>query len=175
LARKPRITQAALKKVLRFDAATGEFFSRATGHKVGTVNNCGFVVIKVKGRLYSANRLAWLYCYGEWPGFRLKPLNGNKLDIRIKNLIDGSGSPTKQHSARSGCKGVYLDLGSKKKWRAVVWDRGKGILVGRFASKTAASHAYRNRANELSKMRSASAIAKRELIRSSVPREEAIN
>jgi len=45
-----------------------------------------YKVIGLKGKLYKAHRLAWLYKYGEWPDGDIDHINQDTLDNSINNL-----------------------------------------------------------------------------------------
>ena len=77
VARKPALTAARLRELLDYDPATGIFrwrilgrqFNPHEGEEAGALSTCrgNSIVIRIDYRMYHANRLAWLYVYGEWP------------------------------------------------------------------------------------------------------------
>ena len=88
------LTQSRLKKVLYYDANTGDFIrlvSTNNSVKVGDIAgskdvSCGYIKIAVDGKRYLAHRLAWLYEYGEFPDTGLDHINRIRYDNRISNL-----------------------------------------------------------------------------------------
>lgn len=107
------IDQKYLKEALDYDPLTGEFtwkLDRPEHHfkdwrgRNGWLRNIrkgltvGYVaqvtkrnprpyrVIGLKGKLYKAHRLAWLYEYGQWPDGDIDHINQDTLDNRIDNL-----------------------------------------------------------------------------------------
>lgn len=75
------LTQAYLKHRVNYNPGTGIFTWRAEGFKrkadatrlggveCQCINNAGYVVIRVDGKLYLAHRLAYLYMTGSMPDF----------------------------------------------------------------------------------------------------------
>ena len=91
------ITQERLKEILSYNPETGEFSrSRSAGKnyrkKCGWVSKKGYFKIRVDGRQYYAQRLAWLYVHGNHPSGDIDHINHDKLDNRITNLRDVSRS-----------------------------------------------------------------------------------
>lgn len=125
------LTQERLKELLKYDSTTGSIIwvakpckhnSVKIGQTAGYVNNNGYRMIKIKGNLYCAHRLAWLYVHGEFPRLSIDHINGNKADNKLSNLREASYEENVHNSAkRSGCtsqyKGVHWDK-HMQKWRA---------------------------------------------------------
>lgn len=64
------LTQKELKKVLRYDAATGHFFwkkGRNKGSFAGTYDRRAHNIIGIEGKIYKAHDLAFLYIDGNFP------------------------------------------------------------------------------------------------------------
>ena len=66
----------------------------------GSVTSKGYRRIRVKGKLYQAHRLIWLYVYGEFPEGQIDHINGRPSDNRIENLRD----VTHQENNKNACK-----------------------------------------------------------------------
>jgi hypothetical protein len=160
---------------LDYDPETGLFTRRNTGRVTGTVNNCGFVVIKVDGTVYEASRLAWLYCCGEWPPFKLKHINDDKRDNRIANLIRATGLRSiRWPKPRSRSQGIAW-RGRSRKWVAKVWNGTNTVHFGSFSKREDAIRAYDKQRRIIRKALLADAIRERELIQSSVPCKDVIS
>lgn len=85
------MTQEELKSLVVYDQETGRFtkFNNASAYKSGyeykSICARGYARIRLKGKFYSAHRLAWLYVYGDMPE-RIDHIDGNKLNNAISNL-----------------------------------------------------------------------------------------
>lgn len=86
------ISQSELKKHLSYDPLTGYFTRNVSagvskqGSIAGTKHCLGYINIGLKGQIYPAHRLAWLYVYGEFPSGILDHINRVRHDNRIENL-----------------------------------------------------------------------------------------
>lgn len=146
------ITQKDLKQYLEYLPETGEFFAnkksinRPAGRKLGTVHSTGYVVIRIKDKLYKAHRLAWLYMTGEFPGNVIDHINRDKKDNRFVNLRDVTRSDNSENnpikrSNSSGFVGVSW-YAPTKKWRARIMYGYKGKHLGYFQTPQEAHEAY---------------------------------
>ena len=130
---------------------TGIFIYRKTvgsrglvGTQAGTLNNMGYRCIKIKSFLYLEHRLAWFYCFNEWPIDLLDHINRIRDDNRLDNLREVSESDNLQNMGiskrnKSGFKGVSLQSG---RWCARIMISGKEVHLGRFDTPEQAAHAY---------------------------------
>ena len=111
------VTQDRLKEALNYDPETGVFTwaepgrGKRIGRTTGTVNDEGYVVMTIDQRQYRANRLAWLYVYGEWPEGIVDHENRDRADNRISNLRDATFRQNSHNHGlysdnRSGISGV---------------------------------------------------------------------
>lgn len=137
------LTQKRLKELLSYNRKTGKFTwkvkhgSCMPGDQVvdNSIHNRGYIVISIDGKRYPANRLAWLYCYGEMPKSNIGHINHDRSDNRMINLRETvpseSSRNTRIHrSNKSGANGVSWDKFNKK-WKVQIMMRGKSKTVGR--------------------------------------------
>lgn len=146
------LTVEALKSVLRYDPETGLFDRmdqsrlNSTG-RVGTTDKSGYRAICVKGRIYKAHRLAWLYVYGNWPAKQIDHINGDRNDNRLSNLREVCNAENARNRRRPQGSNPYLGV-TKKKWRgehrwcARIMVDGISKHIGYFSTPELASVAY---------------------------------
>lgn len=98
-------------------------------------------------RQYLAHRVIWCLHYGAWPEGQIDHINGVRNDNRAANLRVVQGPENQRNMKRrrdntSGVSGVTWSK-DKKKWRAVVYVKGKTIFLGAFDTFDAAATARR--------------------------------
>lgn len=147
------ITQLELKACLSYDRDTGIFFwtspkkGRKPGAQVGSPNGNGYLRIGINGADYFAHRLAWLYCFGQWPKGVIDHINGNRTDNRLCNLRDVTQveNMLNVHMPRcdntTGYRGVSLHKQSGR-FSARLKAGGKYKHLGLFDSAANAHAAY---------------------------------
>ena len=147
------MNQEQLKSVLHYDAPTGVFRWRhgARGglpwRQAGTINGRGYVQLGVNKKLYLAHRLAWLYCYGQWPTAEVDHINGQTNDNRLCNLriadrLQNSQNKRKpQANNKSGFLGVIYWWRTKT-WKAQIQVNGKNKSLGYYRTPEQAHEAY---------------------------------
>lgn len=145
------LTAERLRSRLRYDPLTGQFFWLARGQGVpdpsreaGRVNSNGYREICVDLRLYSAQRLAWLYMTGSWPAGDVDHEDTARANNRWANLREATKAQNQANSRvrksnTSGFKGVHFGGG---RWQAQIRINGKKVHLGCFDTPEAASGAY---------------------------------
>jgi hypothetical protein len=114
--KKERITLERLKEVVSYDAISGEFIridsgrGIRTGVSAGSFTQKGYRVIVIDKVVYLAQRLAWLFVYGEMPDGKITFKDEDPGNCRIENLalnrgIKGYDSRTPE--GRSAYQKVY--------------------------------------------------------------------
>lgn len=158
------LTAERLRKVLNYDAVSGEFTwlvsqgSVRAGAVAGNVKfyprtGRTYVHIKIDRKLYSAHRLVWLYVHAEWPAQEIDHIDGDGLNNSLANLREATKSQNmcNQGANRrntSGFKGVSWHNGDRK-WRARIRLNNCYKFLGNFDSPEAAYAAYCKAAAEL--------------------------
>lgn len=145
------ITQRRLKELLNYDSVSGIFTWRVNkgsraraGQIAGASDAYGYVVIRLDSVLYKAHRLAWLYCFGDWPIENIDHINRTKSDNRMKNLRLADQSlnmhNANRRTTKSGVVGVVWDP-RRRKWVARIKVSYKNKFLGRFDCKVDAIRA----------------------------------
>lgn len=145
------LTQATLKELVHYSPETGVFVwakSRPAcrkGDACGRISVQGYHEIRIKGRLWRANRLAFIYMTGQEPSADLDVdhINGDKLDNRWCNLRVATRSQNMANTAidprnTSGAAGVTWDK-DRNKWRAQLRVNGRKTNLGRFNTRDEAA------------------------------------
>lgn len=134
-----KVTHKQLKDWISYNPESGLFHWTGNlkwteaGKQVGCLDSEGYVVIKMKGRMYKAHRLAWLYVTGEWPSGEVDHINYARADNRFCNLRDCTTQQNLQ--ARRFCKsatGLRNVFHSGSKFRVRVWVNGRNQHFGTF-------------------------------------------
>lgn len=136
------ITQEELKEHLHYDPLTGDFNwiigkrGLKVNSKAGSMNDQGYVIIRINNIRYRAHRLAWLCVYGHFPINEIDHINGVRSDNRIENLRDVTRKENKKNVGKyktntSGVNGVrwYEPL---SKWHAQIQIDNHKIHLGYF-------------------------------------------
>ena len=145
------LTHAELKRLVSYDPETG-IFRNAKGRQLGS-DTANATIVSIKGRAYTAMRLAWFYVHGVWPSGQTRAKNGNGLDARIANITVPAqrvAAEKKTSASRTpyicGRDGVYRVRGvvqepATGQWVARPTIRGKRQFLGRFETRDAAEKA----------------------------------
>jgi hypothetical protein len=102
---------------------------RKRGDEAGSINNRGYIKVRLKYEIYAAHHLAWYLHNHKWPNLVMDHINGVKHDNRIVNLRLVTNEQNARNRATpstnsSGVMGVHWSK-CKKKWRAQI-NFGKG-------------------------------------------------
>lgn len=121
----------------------------------GSLDSKGYVQIKIKGRLYLAHRLAWLYVHGVFPDSHLDHIDRNPKNNAIANLRICSRPENHQNlglrsNNTSGVTGVSWNKRSGQ-WLAYINVNGVRHRIGLFSDKSAAVAARLNAKRDLHK------------------------
>jgi hypothetical protein len=148
------ITQEELKKRLSYDPLTGYLTwiapntKRWLGKKAGYLcPKDGYILIRIKGRIYPAHRLAMLYMNGVFPTHDTDHKDGVRNNNAYENLRCATRSENNQNQRRprsdnkSGYLGVYWSK-HMNKWASSLTVNGKKYDLGYFEDVKLASEAY---------------------------------
>jgi radical SAM protein with 4Fe4S-binding SPASM domain len=146
------LIQERLLQVLDYSPKTGVFTRRlkqtgvAQGAIAGSMDQGGYLVTSVDGKLYKCHRLAWLYIIGNWPQGVIDHINGNKSDNRFENLRDVTKTQNIQNQRKAqisnkstGVLGVFKN-GSG--FAARISHNNTKIYLGTFKTTDEAKAAY---------------------------------
>lgn len=119
------VTHEQLKKLLRYDNRTGEWFWRVVtrkslvGDRAGCINtSTGYYQLSLDKQLYGGHVLAWFYVTGIWPVREIDHKNRQRADNRWNNLreadhIQNCVNAPKKKNNTSGYKGVHKTKAGK--------------------------------------------------------------
>ena len=118
------LTANRLRKLLNYNPGTGVFrwrVHRGGPKNVDGVAGCihppkGYRQIYIDGKIYRANRLAWLYMTGKWPKLEIGYINRNTSNTRWANLR--AMTPSQRGAAsltrnKLGVRGVWITKSGK--------------------------------------------------------------
>lgn len=148
---KPKISLHEASALIVYEPLTGLFrwlVPRSVvkvGDIAGATLSNGYVQISLKGRLYLAHRLAWLFTHQVWPNHHIDHINGVRNDNRIANLRDVSRSENNCNLTkvrRDNALGITGVRKSGDKFWARIKLHGKEEFLGAFESAAEAQAAY---------------------------------
>lgn len=146
------LTAERLRELLAYDPETGIFTWKTTmgsravaGQQTDSLDDHGYVRIRVDKRLYRAHRLAVLYMSGSFPPADVDHINLNRADNRWKNLRNATRTVNARNTnlrsdSTSGLKNVSWHKATGK-WQVNLAAGGKNIHIGLFADKELAAQA----------------------------------
>jgi len=137
------ITAEELRQWLDYNPVTGQFKWRRYRQGVksdlvaGSLNNCGYLVIRLKNRLYMGHRLAWLHFYGEWPDELIDHEHRERHRTDIASLRQATHAQNRFNAKynknnTSGIPGVRWDDNTRS-WCAQLFYAGSYKLNKHFA------------------------------------------
>jgi hypothetical protein len=150
LIKKENLTQARLKQVLNYKPEIGEFSwliskspNAQIGSRAGNIDQKGYCIIGIDGKMYRAHRLAWAHVHGYFPK-ELDHINRIRSDNRLANLRPATRSQASANTKvkinnRAGLKGVRRQRG---RWQARILYHGKYVHLGTFDTSVEAHAAY---------------------------------
>ena len=126
-----------LHRLFRYDRETGKLYwkisttnSIKVGDEAGCLNSRGYICVMIQRKLYSIHRIIYKMCHKVEPPTYLDHINQIKTDNRLENLREIDNGHNVRRSANG--KGVYVEAGRKKKYRAMLQINGKEHHIGRF-------------------------------------------
>jgi hypothetical protein len=123
---------------LIYNSETGLFYRKANHEKViGTINQSGYVVFRVKGKLYYAHRIAFFISFGFIPSM-VDHINRNRSDNKLINLREADATLNAQNSKGYG----VTKPKQTKKWSSAITNNRKRIHLGYFDTAEQAHKAY---------------------------------
>lgn len=149
-----KISHSELLNLVHYDPLTGVFTARvhlSDKTRQGKVLGCiskksGYCVIRLRGVLYRAHRLAWLYMKGAFPEEDIDHFNRIRSDNRFDNLRIANNSQNQANTNLSrnnstGRKGVHK-YKNRQKYVAYITTNLKRIHLGHFDTIEEAAEAY---------------------------------
>jgi hypothetical protein len=123
------------RSCFKTDAEWRRWNVRYSGTLAGTINSKGYLAIHIGRQRHLAHQLAWAISCGEYPDGDIDHINGDKLDNRIENLRCVTRAENSRNSkSRSNASGAMGVTKHHNKWRATIYNDGKQVHLGLFAS-----------------------------------------
>lgn len=147
------ITQVELLQIINYNPNTGIFTwiisprnGINVGDKVGSIDDNGYIIIRIKRKAYKAHRLAFLYMTGKWPEEFVDHIDKNRSNNKWENLREATNQ---QNQFNSKC---HID--NKLNLKGIVYSYGKYRVtirrkhIGLFYDLNEAKEAYENAAKQ---------------------------
>ena len=148
------LTAQTLRELLHYNPDTGVFTWKMTlgprafaGRETGCRHKDGCLVIRLRGRLYKAHRLAMLYMTGVWPPHGVDHIDGDRGNNAFSNLRLADQARNLQNIRKahkdsvSGLLGTTLNKQTGK-WVAQIRFNGKTKHLGYYATPEEAHAVY---------------------------------
>jgi hypothetical protein len=141
------LTADRLRELLDYDPLTGVFLWKISrgnaraGAVAGTLNSAGYRQIRIDGRAYLADRLAWFSMTGDWPPGLVDHRDRDTENNSWANLRPCNHSQNAANSLRKnvGLKGVTR---RGQRFRASIKVDGKHFHLGHYDTSEDAHAAY---------------------------------
>jgi hypothetical protein len=129
-----QLTQEKLKYLLHYNLETGDWVwlnppnhnTRLLGQLAGNRRSDGYLLIRIRGRLYYSGRLAWFYMTERWPE-EIDHKDRDPSNDRWVNLREATSSQNKYNQNRVGIVGVYRSGNSN--WMAMAGNTYLGVYT----------------------------------------------
>ena len=124
------LTQVRLKERLHYETETGKWLwlirkgKCLPGSAAGSNDLDGYLLIQIDGKLYRANRLAFLYVKGSWPRHKADHIDGDPTNCKWNNLQD----ITQAHN----CLKKRTPVTNKSGYRGVSFHKASGQWKAKF-------------------------------------------
>lgn len=154
MSKKPRLSIHELRQFIAYEPSSGSFRwvkrfdTRTPGIATGIISSNGYILFSIKGRCYSAHRLAVAFQTDAWPAGDVDHIDGDRKNNKWDNLrsIDRQGNIQNQrtapkHNRYSGLLGAHY-VKETGKFRARIKCNGVKINLGTFETPEEAHAAY---------------------------------
>lgn len=146
------LTQETLRAIIHYDPIDGIFRwivapqRSKIGDVAGFFGGPGYWQIRIKGKLFYAHRLAFLYMIGSLPSAAVDHIDGNKTNNRWRNLRaatirQNAANSRKRLGKTSALKGAIWDA-RRSTWVSFIRINGRSTYLGTFDTELAAHEAY---------------------------------
>lgn len=137
------ISHERLEYLLKYNPKTGKFTWKnptsnkiKKGSKAGTLNEDGYIIIRLDGKNYRAHRLAYFYVTRTWPTEIIDHKNtirhdNSWLNLRHISIANNNKNTSTPITNTSGIKGVYWCKTSNR-WIAQIYRNSKRVYLGSF-------------------------------------------
>lgn len=151
------LTQDRLKTLIDYNPESGIFVwiskpnVRANRIKIGSIAGSnkgnGYIQIQIDGKNYLAQRLAFLFVYGQFPRGEVDHIDGCRNNNKLSNLRDVTHAENIQNQLRPSKASTTRLMGVSKrkdngKYSAYIMSYGKRISLGSFSIPEDAHEAY---------------------------------
>ena len=153
------ITHDRLLELVTYDSDTGIFYFNSTrggnhkGDVAGSLHSLGYIFLMLDRVTYTAHRLAWFYCFEEWPEKFIDHIDRNKSNNKLDNLREASREENGLNTSirkdnKTGYKGVSFNK-SRNTYIARMTVKGIKMYLGAFKTAKEAAEVIENKSREL--------------------------